>query len=251
MFHHHIHTALSCNLPYLGRDVLTIVIDGVVRPEGAGPGQLLFAAGRRDHAAMEHFGDLDGRRTHAAGGRQHQHVLARPQLRARDEHVPGREKDQRHGGGLFETQVVWNGDDAVLRSRQQFDVTAIHAVAEHLVAAAQIVVAGKARLALPAAQPRREQHAPASLDAFRKLAHLDDLARDIAAQHVRHVEFHSRDASPDKQVQVVERTGPHPHQHLVRGDPRFRGIFIDQRIGPAMPMNSSDLHAYTSRPGSL
>src|ERR1039457_1868528 len=105
-------------------------------------------------------------------------------MRPGGEHVPGREEYQRHGGGLFEIQVVWNRDDAVLRGRQQFSIAPIQAVAEHRVAAAQVVVAAKAMLALPAAQPWREQHPPAGLYAFAEFAHLDDLAGDIDRKSV-------------------------------------------------------------------
>ena len=89
------------------------MIDHLIGAQFARFRHFLLAAGRGDHAALKKLGHLDGRRSHAARGRQHQHVLAGLQLRARHQHVPCGQEHQRHGGGLFEAQRVRNLDGAV------------------------------------------------------------------------------------------------------------------------------------------
>ena len=53
-------------LLHLGGNVLLIVIDHVIGAQLFRLGQLGFAAGGRDHAALVQFRDLDGGRAHAA-----------------------------------------------------------------------------------------------------------------------------------------------------------------------------------------
>src|ERR1035437_10109864 len=157
--------------------------------------------------------------------------------------MPGGEKHQRGGGGTLEAQVVGDLDGAVLRGGEQFGIAAVDGVAEHGEAAAEVVVAQEALLTLAATLPGRKQHAPARLDALAEFAGLDDFARDIAAQDVRHGEPHARNAGADEEVQMVERAGADTDEDLVGLDSGLGRFFVDQHFGTAVLVDAGCLHA--------
>ncbi len=211
-------------------------------PSSQARASFAYTAGSGDHPALEHLGDLDGRHADAAGGGQHQNIFTRLEARPRHQHVPGGEEYQRSGGGFFETEIVGNGNDAVLGRGQQFGVAAVFGIAEHGEAAAKIILAKQALLALTAAQPRRKQHAPARFDALAQFAHLDHFPGNVAAQDVRHSEFHAGNAGADEQVETVQCAGADPHQHFVGFDLRIGNFFVDQHLGSAVLVDARDFH---------
>src|ERR1017187_9698964 len=235
MFHHHVDAALAGDLADLGGNVLLVVIDRVVGAEFARFGEFALAAGGGDDAALQELGDLYGGGADAAGGREHQDVLAGLELGARHEHVPGGEKHQRGGGGTLEAHVVGDLDGAILRRGEQFGIAAVDGVAEHGEAAAEVVVAREALLALAATLSRGQEDAPARLDALAELASGDNLARDIAAQDVRHGELHARDAGADEEVQMIQRAGADADENLVGSDRWLRQVLVDKRFGTPVP----------------
>ena len=158
--------------------------------------EFVLAAGRGDDAAVEQLGQLDGGRSDAARCGQHQHVLARLEAGASEQHMPGGEEHQRHGGGFFELELVWNGDDRILRRGDQFGIAAWDAVAEHHVAWAEVVRAFEAFRALATAQAGRQQHALTGFDPPAQLARFDHFAGNVAAQDMRHRESDAGDALP-------------------------------------------------------
>ena len=156
---------------------------------------------------------------------------------------PGGEEAERDTGGFFEGEVVGDADCTVLRGCEEFGVAAIAGIAEHGIAAAQVVVAGETGLALAATQSRREQHAPARLDALAQRPHLDDFARDVAAQYMRQGEFHAGNAGAYEEVEVVQGASAHADQDFVGLDGGFRGLFVDKRFRAAVLMNASEVHS--------
>ncbi len=126
----------------------------------------------------------------------------------------------------FVRQVVGNLQNAILRRRYQFRVAAVPPQAEERVAAAAIVVAREARLALAAAQSRRKDHAPAGLYALAEFAHFHHIARNVAAQHVRHGEWHAGNSGAHKEIEMIQRAGADAHQHLVGFDFRVGNVFV-------------------------
>ena len=242
MLDHHVDAAPLGELANRLGDVFAVVIDGEIRAQGEGFGQFLLAAGGGNDPAMEHLGDLDGGRTDAAGRRQHQHILARLEARAGDEHVPGGEEHHGNGGGLLEGEVAGDADGAVLGGGQQFGVAAVAAVAEGGEAAAEIVLAAQASLALAATESGREQHAPSGLHPAAQRAHLDNLARDVAAQHMRHGEPHAGDARAHEEVEVVQGAGAHADEDFVGLDGGLGRRFVNQLFRAAVPVNAGEVH---------
>ena len=59
------------------RKILGVVIDDRIRAEITSAGELLVGAGRGQHARSVQSCDLDRRLSHAAAGRQHEHIFAR------------------------------------------------------------------------------------------------------------------------------------------------------------------------------
>ena len=225
-----------------GGNILLVVVDDVVGTEFARFGEFALAAGGSDDATLEELGDLYGGGADAAGGREHENVLARLELGARHEHVPCGEKHQRGGGGVGEAHIVGDLDGAILGRGEQFGVAAVDGVAEHGEAAAEVVVAREALLALAATLSRGEEDAPARLDALAELAGGDNLARDIAAQDVRHGELHARDAGADEEVEMIESAGPHADEDLVGFDRWFRQVLVDKHFGTPVLVNAGCLH---------
>ena len=132
---------------------------------------------------------------------------------------------------------------ALFRRGHVFGIAAIHAITEHGVAAAKTVLAGDALRALPAAQSGREQHAPAGLYALAQFAHAHYFARDVAAQHVRHVELHAGNAAAHEKVQMIERAGAYPQQDFIGFDLGLGSVFVDQHFRAAMLVDACDFHA--------
>src|ERR1017187_4291733 len=242
MFHHHVDAALAGDLADLGGNILLVVIDRVVGAEFARFGEFAFATGGSDDAALEELGDLYGGGADAAGSREHQDVLAGLEFGARHEHVPGGEKHQRGGGGALEAHVVGDLDGAILRCGEQFGIAAVDGVAEHGEAAAEVVVAQQALLALAATLSRREEDAPARLDALAEFACGNDLASDVAAQDVRHGELHAGDTGADEEVEVIEGAGANADQDLVGFDVGLRHVLVDKHFGIPVLVNAGCLH---------
>ena len=204
MLDHHVHAALRRERLHFGGDVLRIVVDHVVGAQFPRFGHLRPTAGGGDDAAVKHLGDLDGGLPDAARGGEHQHVLAGLQLRARHQHVPRGEEDQRRGGGLLPIEVAGDLDGAVLRRGDELAIAAVDPVAEYGVAAAEIILPARhcghwrqltrarAPRAIPAARARKARPRPPLRPRYR-------------AQDMRQGELHAGDAGAHEQVEVVER----------------------------------------------
>ena len=74
----------------------------------------------------------------------------------------------------------------------------------------------------------------ADLFGLPKVARLHDFARHVAAEHVRHGEFHAGNSGAHEKIEVIQRAGPHPHQNLIGLDAGLRRVFIDPRIRAAV-----------------
>src|SRR5512134_1011686 len=113
MLEHDIHAALVGYFLHFLRDLLFIVIDGVVSANVAGALQLGFIAGGGNDTSAVQLGDLDGGGTHAGSGSQHEDEVSGLHATASYEHVPGGEEDERDAGKLVPCErdrVGWNRD---------------------------------------------------------------------------------------------------------------------------------------------
>ncbi len=86
----------------------------------------------------------------------------------------------------------------------------------------------------------RKQHALPGLESADVLAHLDDLARDVAAENVR--QLHSRQPLAHPDIEMIQRTRAHAHQHLILARLRIGHIFVSQNFRPAELMNADGFH---------
>ena len=105
MFYDDIHAttvreALDCL-----NDILFVVVNHLICTNRARPLELLLRPRRGEDPRAVQTRDLNRRLTDAASRRQHQHVVAVLEARARQEHVPRREKRQRKRRRLREVDV--------------------------------------------------------------------------------------------------------------------------------------------------
>src|SRR5690242_19342608 len=82
-----------------GDDIVFVVIDGGFGAQVLDALELLFAAGRREHAGTRPSRELNGRLSDAAATREHEHGLVIAKTRAREQHVPRRQERQRKRRG--------------------------------------------------------------------------------------------------------------------------------------------------------
>ena len=78
---------------------------------------------------------------------------------------------------------------------------------------AQVVMPTHALLAMIAIHHRRQHTRVPGLTSVMYSPTLDHLAGDVAAQNVR--EGHAREPAAGPQVQVIQRAGADPDQHLI------------------------------------
>ena len=92
-----------------------LIVDGLVRPQTAGPDQLLVAAAGDDHPGAHGLGQLEGEEGHTPGA-QGENGLARLQAPFGDQGTPRGQGGDRERGGLGKRVVV--GDGQYRLSRQ-------------------------------------------------------------------------------------------------------------------------------------
>ena len=73
---------------------------------------------------MEPLRELDGGHADAARTGEHEHILAGPQAGPRHQHVPGRDENQRRGGGMLIVERIGDRNDGVLGRVDQFAIDA-------------------------------------------------------------------------------------------------------------------------------
>ena len=108
--------------PHLLGDVLSVVVDALVRTQLSRPCQLLFRASGDDDPRPLRACHLNRRLSDAAAGRKDEHRLTRSQLGPGHQHVPGGQEGQRERGGLHESDPVRNRDDVFSRHRDELGV---------------------------------------------------------------------------------------------------------------------------------
>lgn len=242
MFEHDIDAAAIGNPPHLIRDVLLRVVDHLIGAKFPGLHHLCFRSSRGNHPRSRPFRDLDGGAPNAAARAQDQHLLRRLQLRAGDQHVPRREKYQRHGGRFLEGKICGRRQRVHRGRFHVFGISAVVHVAQQCVLAALIVFSGQTLLAVPARHAGRKRHPVAQSNVAHLRAHLGHFARYVAPSDVRQRDLHSRHAAPHPDVQVVQRAGPHAYQHVPRSDGGLSHIRVAQNVRPAMLGKYHRLH---------
>ena len=146
-----------------------MVVNHLDGAERSGALELLVGTGGREDAGAVQARDLDGRLPHAAPGREHQHVLAALESRARHQHVPRGEKRQRERGGCHEVDVVGDRHEILHRHFHELGVPArMVEISERLVSRALVVFPGQTRRATAATHARLQHHAASGLDIRRR-----------------------------------------------------------------------------------
>ena len=71
---------------------------------------------------------------------------------------------------------------------------------------------------------RRQQHPLPGFEPADVLAHFDHFAGDVAAENVR--QLHSRQSFAHPDVQMIQGTCSHAHQHLILARLRIGDVFV-------------------------
>ena len=106
-------------------------------------------------------------------------------LRLVDDHLPRRQKDERHRGDLGEWQVAGIRQEVGVGHDEVTRVAAVRVLAEDGVLAAQVVLPREAPLAHAARDARAHHDAIADLHAARAGTERLDLADDVGAEAMR------------------------------------------------------------------
>ena len=206
----------------------------MVRTERGDAGALLGAAGGGDDARAEHVGDLHRGAANARQAGVHQHGLAGLQLGAAREHVPGGLEDQAHGRRLGDRQRPGLRRDVGDRHADELGRGTVAALAEDVVAAAELVEAGLARLARAARYAGQDHDRIALGDAGGAGAERVDDAAAVAAQDQGQREGVARHAAPYPRVEMVEPDRLHAHADLAGTGRRHRPFLEEQLVEPAV-----------------
>jgi hypothetical protein len=149
-----------------------------------------------------------------------------------DEHVPGRLKDERDGGGVRPIQIFWIGATVDFGAADVFGATSIDHVAEIGVIAAEIVVAGEARGTFAAGHSGSKNDFLADVDGVHFGADFGDFTGDIASRDVRERNGNTRQAPADPEVEVVQGAGADTNEDVIGAEMRFNdvGVMEDARF---------------------
>ena len=175
--------------------------------------------------------DLERRGRDAAADAPYEHPLAFTEAGLRHEHPVGRLEHEREGGRLLERDVVGKEIDVRGRHGDQLGVRPVGVLADHGHAAV-VHDAGVDDDALP------------GLEALDALAQILDDACAVRAEDPRL--RHGRQALAHPHVQVIQRCGAQPDQHLAGGGRRIRDVLVAQHLGTAVLVDANRLHARVS-----
>src|SRR6476646_9193823 len=125
---------------YLIANLLLVMVDYVVGAEFAALVKLIFVARGGDTCCAKHLADLDGNAPNPRAAAQHQHGIRRLDAASAHQHVPCRERNQRHGRGFIVGQFLRNRQDAHARHGDVFAVAAIVQIAKHTELRAEILL---------------------------------------------------------------------------------------------------------------
>jgi hypothetical protein len=157
-----------------------------------------------------------------------------------DQHVPRGHEHERDAGRLIEIEPGGNGNHAGGGHGDQLAVAAIDAIAEHGELAALVLNSRDALYAVSAKVHGSDQDALADRKPGDIFADLSDLSGDVAAEDVR--QFHARQTLAHPHVEMIERAGFHPHQHLILARLRVRDVFVRQNFRATELMNANGSH---------
>src|SRR5215469_3948795 len=129
VFDNNVHAFLVCDLLNFSGNCLLVMIDSVIRTEGAGFLQFLFVSGGGDYAGLKELRNLNGGDAHTRTGPKHENGLPDTNASPADQHVPGSQKNQGNAGGFVEIQVRGKWNYVHSGNGNQFAVAAINAIA--------------------------------------------------------------------------------------------------------------------------
>src|SRR5208282_111312 len=92
----------------------------------------------------------------------------------------------------------------------------------------------------PAEHHGREQHALTRFESADVLADLGHFACDVASENVR--QLHPRQSLAHPDIEMVERAGPHPNQHLIFTRLGIGHVFVSEDFGTTELMNANGFH---------
>ena len=204
------------------------MIDRHVGAELPRPRELVVARRRHDRPRAERLRDREARRRDAAADSPQQHPLALEQVRARDEHPVRGLEHERERGRLLEGEIAGNGVDVRRGHGDQLRVRAVAVLADHVDRPVRSLDAGV------------EHDALSRLEAGHAGAERLDDARAVRAQDARL--RHRRQALPDPDVEMVQRGGADPDEHLALACGGIRSLLQLQHLGAAVRVDTHRLH---------
>jgi hypothetical protein len=126
-----------------------------------------------------------------------------------NEHVPGSQKDQRHGRGVNPVLILGIGHAIDFRAANVFSAAPIDHVAEVGEIAANVVIAGEARRAFAAGYPGSQNYFLADVDGADFGPNFVDYASDVTPRNVRERDGNPRQPTPHPEVEMVEGARMH------------------------------------------
>src|SRR5438552_16756032 len=131
---------------------------------------------------MKQFCNLYSRDANARTGSQHKHRLTRTDAGAANQHVPCRQKDERHARRLIEIEAVGNRNYVYSRHSDKFAIATVYAVAKHGEFGALILQSGDAFQAMIEEVHQSEEHELVILISRYKIAAIYNFLRHITKQ---------------------------------------------------------------------
>src|SRR5580765_4465063 len=195
----------------------------------------LIACGRNDRATKK-FCNLNRRDSHPGACAKNQHSFSGTQGCASNEHVPRRKEYQWHASRLVEIEAVRDRNHVDCRHSDQFAVAAVDAIAQNRQFRTLVLQSCNTFCTVIAEMHRRDQHALSRLEPGHVFSNFRDLSRDIATKDMWKI--YTRQPLTDPDIQMVERAGFYPHQHLILARLRVGDFFISKDLGPSELMNA-------------
>ena len=138
-----VHATLARQAFDLGDEVLRFVGEDFVRTQSSCPRGFDAVPGSGEDARTAQLGDLDGGARNTAARSVYEHGLPGPHASLVDEHLPGREKDERNRRDLMKRKVARIRQKVGVRHDDVARITALDVLAEDAVPTAQVVATGQ------------------------------------------------------------------------------------------------------------
>jgi len=156
--------------------------------------------------------------------------------------VPSSLENERDGGGLFEGEILGEGEAVNLRAAHELGAAAVDHVTEIGKLRAIVVAAGQASGAFAASDSRSEENLLAWSDGGHSWADFFDGAGDIAAGNVRKRNRNAGEAAADPEVEMVESAGVDADEDFAGAGFGFGDVGVAEDVGAAVAVKEDGFH---------